>query len=103
MPSDSDGNNMSAKDEWKKISSIQAKNTSLRLDKKYFVISKLWYSEWKDYATGITSEKPGKIDNTPILTPETKDKNNPQLQLNLQEDVDYIIISEKEWDYLHDW
>lgn len=103
MPSGSDGHKLSPKDEWKKISKIQAKNTSLDINRRYFVISKQWYDNWKEYATNESSERPNKIDNKHLLSPETVDKNNPQLTLGLQEDIDYKIITEKEWDFLHAW
>lgn len=92
---------ISAKDQWNKIQKIANKEVELNPDKLYYIISMKWFSQWKDFVNG--GSRPGAIDNSDIISDETIKSNSPQLKMNLQENIDYNILSSEEWHKLHKW
>lgn len=92
---------ISAKDQWNKIQKINSKNVELNTDKLYYIVSMKWYTQWQEFING--GANPGAIDNLDIVSDETAKSNSPQLKMNLQENMDYKILSSEEWHKFHEW
>lgn len=88
-------------EEWILFSSLRNEWFELDSTQTYYLLSKNWFDVWENYSKHHRIEKPGKIDNEDLISDSTLHSTQPQLKLNLLEDEDYIVLSYKEWEYLH--
>lgn len=82
----------------------QAVGGGLAVGQAHYIIESSWLKTWVAYskAKPPNSSKPGAIDNNPIID-QSSPKNDLQLKPNLQEHVDYDVVTEPEWKLFVEW
>ena len=90
----------------------KAQNNEMHVGDSYYVISAKWLNGWETYARSINNNngkadedefgaRPEEIDNEPITSDASS--NIVLLKENLQEKLDYKLLTEAAWKLLQGW
>lgn len=71
------------------------------VDGKAYIIKKSWLDKWKSYV-GFRNNMPAKIKMTPIDNSNILDESG-RIGVRMQEFFDYMILTPKQWELLHNW